>query len=750
NHRRRLSAALVITLLSLVAVAALSADVAAAARYTVAQCGWHVGHDAAWFDTSANKFVRSSYCRTPQSASGFDGVHLTSETRGSTRTVGGTRFARWRWQAPAGTGIVTVHGHRWQILRDNFQHRIGSVGPSGGFTPFTEFKTTDTVRRDFNHAFSPHATAIESRLLCARPADRVCDASKRSLAGVRALSITIDDSIRPTSSVSGGLTGSGWLRGIQTLSFSDRDAGSGLRYAQTSIDGAVRGHTELACSKALIAGQWRATRMLPCPTAGSGGHSIATATLGDGAHRLRHCGVDFAGNSGCAADRTIRVDNNPPAAPRSLEVTGGGGWRKGNGFDLTWTDPGQGAAAPIVAHRFRVTGSGGFDTGPGNFDTGPLSGFGSGSITGALVPRSGEYLVSVWLIDAAGNQTETASASVTLRFDDVPPSGYFTEPDPERPEIVRVPVADSHSGPALGVIAYRRQGAAGWHELPTSIAGPGSSRQLIARFPGDELDPGVYEFRARIVDRAGNTAVTTARGNGSAMTLSAPRRTATALTARLDGPATNRSGDGAGRSGLTVRIPFGRMARLSGRLTTSGGALSSQPVRVTETPASGAAAGVSVTTVRTGGDGRFRLELPRGTSRTVSVKFRGGERYGDSSVGPLDLQVAGSIRFRARPRRLRTGRRVRLRGRVRAGAARTPGRGNPVAIQYLERAAKRWRPVLVTRTDRRGRFRAGYRFRYITGRARIRLRAVLLDSRFFPYATAHSRPVTVWVKGPAR
>ena len=53
-----------------------------------------------------------------------------------------------------------------------------------------------------------------------------------------------------------------------------------------------------------------------------------------------------------------------------------------------------------------------------------------------------------------------------------------------------------------------------------------------------------------------------------------------------------------------------------------------------------------------------------------------------------------------------------------------PRRGKLVAIQYYESAAKRWRPVLVTRSDHNGRFHASYRFRYVSGSARIRLRAV--------------------------
>ena len=143
-----------------------------AARYTVTQCGWHVGHDATWADTSADKFTHSSFCQPKPPADSFDGVHLNSETRASADAVAGTRYARWRWQAPAGTGIVTIRGQRWQVLKDGFQHRIGSATPNGSFEPFLDLGETDLVKRDFAASFSPFAESVESRLRCGRAEDR--------------------------------------------------------------------------------------------------------------------------------------------------------------------------------------------------------------------------------------------------------------------------------------------------------------------------------------------------------------------------------------------------------------------------------------------------------------------------------------------------------------------------------------------------------------------------------------------------
>jgi hypothetical protein len=151
--------------------------------------------------------------------------------------------------------------------------------------------------------------------------------------------------------------------------------------------------------------------------------------------------------------------------------------------------------------------------------------------------------------------------------------------------------------------------------------------------------------------------------------------------------------------------------------------------------------------IRTGADGAFAMNLPAGPSRKIKVSFAGDRRHSESSTGSLRLGVRGSLSLMVRPARLRTGQKLRFRGRVRSGAARHPSRGSVVAIRYFERSTRSWRPVLVTRTDRFGRFRATYRFRYITGLARIRLRATLLPSQNFPYLPASSSARYVRVRG---
>ena len=197
-----------------------------------------------------------------------------------------------------------------------------------------------------------------------------------------------------------------------------------------------------------------------------------------------------------------------------------------------------------------------------------------------------------------------------------------------------------------------------------------------------------------------------------------------------------------------MTVGYGTAARLAGRLTRADGAgIANRELRVVSRPSKGALVPIAVRTTRTGEDGGFELRLPPGTSRRVTVAFDGEEGLEPARRPGLELRVRSGVTLRARPLGLRTGEVLRLSGRVARGGAPLPRRGKLVAIQYLEEATHRWRPVLVTRSDRDGRFHARYRFRYVSGQAAIRLRATALAEERWPYAPGSSRPLTVHVRG---
>jgi len=726
----------------------LAAEEASAGKYAVAQCGWYVGADASWADTTGGaKFRPDGWCVPPADRDPFDGVHLKSFTRENQATVSGTRFARWRWEAPAGTGISQVRGTWWHALHDGMEQRIGVGTWAGGFDVFAAAATTDTTPREFVAGFNPAQPALEDRLLCARAESKWCSLEPGSFSAVRALTITIEDNQLPGAALGGEITAGGWRRGVQGVSFQGTDVGGGVRFGETAVDSARVNLTEFACAKALIGSEWRATMMRPCSLAVSGAVAIDTGRFSDGPHTAHYCATDFAANVACTPDQTIYIDNNPPAHPRGLAIAGGEGWRRVDDFDLSWVNPDQGVASPIGGAYWHVTGANGFDSGV-KF----AAGHELTTIADRSVPVPGLYAMHVWLRDEAGNDAPGSAVEVPLRFDDVAPTLAFEDPGSGgEAEQVRAAVRDDLSGPAKGEISYRRLGSEQWIELPTKFhADEAGLAHLIAN-PAASLAPGIYLFRAEASDGAGSSATTTRRGDGTEMILrkapppeaavkkSVPARGKTRIFARLRWHA---------RSGTDLTVPFGAPSTLSGRLLDADGAgVARRRVRVISRPSRGAFRRARIDVVRTGPHGGFRLPLRPGPSRRIAITFAGEANFERAVRAPLTLRVRSGVELHAAPTELRTGEAIRFSGRVRTLGAPIPRRGKLVAIQYYETAAKRWRPVLVTRSDHGGRFRARYRFRYVSGTAAIRLRAEALAEDRWPYAPGRSRSLTVRVTG---
>src|SRR3954452_13417198 len=321
----------------------LAAAKASAGKYQVAQCGWYVSADANWADTTGGaKFRPDAYCVTPAGSDSFDGVHMKSFTRDGQGTVSGTRFARWRWDAPAGTaGLTAVRGTWWHTLHDGMEQRLGGVNWGGVFNPSLTASGTDTALRDFAIGFNSPIPAFEDRLLCARGEDKWCSLDPGSWSGLRGVTLTVEDDGAPIAAIEGGpLVAGGWRRGNQGVNVGDTDEGSGVSFGETFVDGNRIALNEYSCNKAQIGGEWRATTMRPCPTHQSTTHYAEAQLLSDGPHSLGHCTVDFAGNRACTAGLTVLADNTPPVHPKAVTLAGGEGWRRTNDFDLSWENPG--------------------------------------------------------------------------------------------------------------------------------------------------------------------------------------------------------------------------------------------------------------------------------------------------------------------------------------------------------------------------------------------------------------------------
>src|SRR3954452_21986385 len=451
---------------------------ARAAKYSVAQCGWFVGADAGWADnTGGAKFRSEGFCVPPPGSDPFDGVHLKSLTREGQAAVAGTHFARWRWTAPAGTGITKVRAIWWHALHDGLEQRIAVLKPRGGFDPVATAATTGTTPTELVAGFPTPMPALEDRLLCARAERKSCSLATQSWSGLRALTITIEGPGAPSAAIAGDLVNGGWRRGVQGVVVSGGDAGSGVRFGEATLDGARVATTEFPCSKVEIGGEWRGAAMRPCLTAVQDGYAIDTTNFSYGPHEVVGCVADFAGSGGCTVAHPVLIDNNAPAHPRSPQLAGGDGWRRTNDFDLAGSNPDQGQASPIAGAAWRLTGPGGFDSGA-QF----AAGQGLARLDDLKVPATGVYPLQVWLRDEAGNEAAAAAVTVPLRFDDVAPTVAFAAASGGAPDQLVAELSDAHSGPGSGSISFRRADSQQWVELPTRLlaTAPAGTARLVA------------------------------------------------------------------------------------------------------------------------------------------------------------------------------------------------------------------------------------------------------------------------------
>lgn len=141
---------------------------------------------------------------------------------------------------------------------------------------------------------------------------------------------------------------------------------------------------------------------------------------------------------------------------------------------------------------------------------------------------------------------------------------------------------------------------------------------------------------------------------------------------------------------------------------------------------------------RTDAGGSFVYRLPAGPNREAIVA------YGDGISGAayaLRYFAPANPTLRAAPRRVENrGRPVRFRGRLPGPHA----RGRVVVLQAFDRRG-RWLTFRQTTTDRRGRFRAEYRFRATFEPYTYYFRALTPRQAGYPWLPGTSAPVSVRV-----
>ena len=423
--------------------------------------------------------------------------------------------------------------------------------------------------------------------------------------------VTVEDNGPPAVAITGGsVTAGGWRSGNQDVHYSASDA-TGIRGVEVFVDGQKRSGALGNCN------EW-APR--PCDDANGALALPAEYFVGDGQHTVTLRAFDGAWNAQEVTGNML-IDLTPPGRPIDAELTGTDGWRAKNAFGLQWRNPVQ-TASPIVAARYTIC--------PIRNPTGAcvqrqLRARSIQSLTNLSVPGSGEWRVTLWLEDDAGNADPERSVTISgLRFDDAPPEIAFAEEAASDPTQIRVKAADQTSGIGEVRIEAKRRSENAWRSLPTVLDENGFSAIL-----DDETMPkGRYDLRATARDLAGNEQSTQSQGNGRPATRKLPLRVGTRLA--VGKPKRVRAKRARGkrryRTVLLVRpsARYGRTIPLTGRLTTPGAnPLAGADVEVWERVKLPSAAWRRVGHVRTSKTGRFRFKALRGPSRILRFRYPG-------------------------------------------------------------------------------------------------------------------------------
>lgn len=528
-----------------------------------------------------------------------------------------------------------------------------------------------------------------------------------------------------------------WVRGRVPLNY-DASDNVGVRNAQAIVAGQPRGRHDRPCALATPDGAFAVG--VPCPN-GPGAIDVDTTGLPEGSQTLLVQAQDTAGNLGNSAPLVARIDNTPPTRV-DVAVEGGEEWRNQNNFAVAWVNPPEPDRAPIVAANTKLCAVGGACT-AGEQPGADISRF------GVQVPAPGEWTVSTWRRDAAGNQTEdAASVPVTLRYDPEPPKLTFDPVLPDDPTLVSVPVVDTVSGLAGGAIEISAAGSSTWQTLPTQQEGS----KLVARIDDAALPAGNYVLRAAAHDKANNQASTELRADGQPAAVTLPLRNVSVMQAGVPHVRTVRRKvmrDGKRRSvrrrvtemRSKARVEVGRHVEMTGRLVNAAdqgiAGLEVQVLSASETAPEAVAA-----VLQTDAEGRYTYRAAGDMSRTFRFVYAGSSTVLPASA-EVKTMVPAASSMKVDKRRVLNGKSVVFDGKVRSLPI--PAAGKLVELQvYL---SERWQTFRTTLADAEGNWSVRYRFKRTRGVQRFHFRARLPKEAGYPFGHGVSPTRSVRVRG---
>jgi hypothetical protein len=724
--------ALVVTIA--IAVTLAVPQIATAGTYTVASC------DAAGPTHNVNAWwvqggSVNSYALCP-SAQG-SGVNTRGmSTRATGRTFSGGEFSRWWFTAPGGTNITRLD---WsgRLARDTPSWAT-EISAQGGVSntrligyPAQPGAASYTSGSDWPNPvplWTPAGTTSLTQNVQCGAGSCGSGATMHTYSAV----VYLNDFSSPSLSA-GGIADNEWVRTDRPLSYNASD-NIGIKWIKLLIDGNQWDMHGFHCDY---------TQPVPCSNR-SGNFNIPTTQLSPGPHRIDLVAVDGS-DTPVYAGMNIRVDNTPPAQVMPT-VTGGDGWRKANGYTVTWPSVADGGS-PIVGGSWQLCR-------PGRTacsDVYPINQANPTATPKVDLPADGSYELRAVARDQAGNVANIVDArAAQLRLDRAAPALVIDTHDPNEPVRASATVSDPLSGLAGGQLEIRRVGTNTWRELATTVEG----QRLVAQIDDERFADGSYELRAQADDRAGNHASTGLEANQAQALRQFPVRIKTQLRAGRQHVKTVRRKVGRGKRKRFVKrrvvrfrssfpVARDRHADIQGVLTNPDGQpLHDVPIQVLTRPELPGAGFAATGIVRTDRDGRFTYKLRGTTSRTIQFRYGGATRIRPSTT-EVKVAVPASSTFMLSPPRILNGETVTFKGRVRGG----PIPPNGKLIELRKWTGRQWAPFRLVRTDASGRWQHTEPVVSVRGLVIFKLRASIPAEAGFPFAAGRTITRKLRVQG---
>lgn len=699
-----------------------------AGTYDVPACAAAAGVNNSWFPEISGSDWVTAYSQCDGSDNLNSGLVARNVVQDG--TVTGTPNARMYFTAPTGTSIVGIRASsdlysasaRWQaaLAGDQTILRGCGVGSPGGCTWKLDNEWIDV----------PHTGNVSISVFCPGESCPLNSGSANhnyleAIARLSSVVVRVEDITTPAiSSVSGGLWEGGWKRGTQTVSFDAAD-NTGIRQSALLIDGQSAGQSGNSCD---------ATKPAPCQNGGAT-FTVKTGGLTEGSHDLTLTATDPAGNV-TTQHHSTAVDNTAPGAPQDLEVDGGDGWHAKNSIAVHWTNP-KVSGAQVTGANWQLCPTAGSTTG---CTTGSKTSNGIAALTALEAPTDGDYLLKVWLVDEAGNQTiDNSAPPVHVRVDREAPSATFAAGDPANPATIAIDAADATSGIATGSIEIKPRATDTWQSIPATL----DAGRLVATFPDEHLADGAYDLRGHAADAAGNERTTTALADGTSMTITLPVRAKTRLFSGHP-QITRRAGRRRTELQSSARVAFGARVTVQGRLVDAAGrAMPGTVLQVLEQSRMPQAQFKQRRTVKTTAKGTFSFHtFPGGVSRTVRVRYPGTPLIRPAEQD-LKVTIAAKSTLKASRKSVRVGAAVTFSGKLLGGHV--PVGGKLVQLQAL--VNNRWQVFANPRANARGRWQHRYRFIGNYRSTRLSFRIRIPRDPAYPYGVGTSPAARITVRG---